>query len=150
MLSAVELLKSFPIDVSEIPDWGRRMKISNSSVQLFQLQSAFHSVVLDLSREINMPHSSNELQLRLQKVPEFNVLVDDYTAIDLHVVAWFLVKCERYGVDYSLRCVRALWWADEHDDCFSMESAFPYVNYSRVFRDFERMVEIMRGERLSA
>lgn len=150
MLSAVELLKSFPIDVSEIPDWGRRMKISNSSVQLFRLQSAFHSVVSDLSREINMPHSSNELQLRLQKVPEFNVLVDDYTAIDLHVVAWFLVKCEWYGVDYSLRCVKALWWADEHDALFSMETAFPYVNCSRVFRDVERMVEIMRVVSLSA
>jgi len=150
MLSAAELLKSFPIDVSEISDWRRRMKSSSSTVELFRVQAAIHSVVMDLSREINMPHSSSELHMRLQKVPEFNVLVDDYTAIDLHTVAWFLVKCERYGVDYSLRCVDALWWADEHDSQFSMSSAFPYVNYSRVFRDFGKMVEIMRSERISA
>lgn len=150
MLSAVELLKTFPISVSEIPDWDRRLKLSSSSVELFRVQAAVHSVVMDLSREVNMPHSSNELQMRLQKVPGYCVLVDDYTALDLHVVAWFLVKCERYGVDYALRCVDVFWWADEHDRLFSLRGAFPYVAYSRVFRDFVRMVEIMRVEGISA
>lgn len=148
-MSVVELFNSFPLSIDEVDNFGDRLSMSLSSDDAERVCDAFGSLVSDFAAAVARTWSSEPLELALA-VDEFRELFFSLSIPERKFVAWFVNVMDTNGADYALRAVECFSWVSYVGYWTSVAVLLKSVSIEKMYRDCERVSEIVRDMEVAA